>query len=166
MVIKPVSNFIFLEQVNAARSAAAWSQALERGLAGFKVTVVQGISDEAKGLLAHLKRDQGVHHSTDLFHLQHEVSKAMSLALRRTEQQAETEETTTQAHWQAECAAEQAYHRQYHGLERLPRASIVRSMPTFKPASRASAPSLENRAALRGFDMRPATSSLSGYDIF
>ena len=54
VAIEPVSNFILLEQASAARSAAAWSQALERALAGFKVTVVQGISDEAKGLLAHV----------------------------------------------------------------------------------------------------------------
>ncbi|MBK5941488.1 DUF6399 domain-containing protein [Halochromatium roseum] len=157
VAIEPVSNFILLEQASAARSAAAWSQALERGLAGFKITVVQGISDEAKGLLAHVKRDQGAHHSTDLFHLQHEVSKAMSLALRRTQQQAEAEETTAKARWQAECAAEQAYHRQHHGPGRPPAfaARIDRALEADVQASlareRAQAQRAESKALIGAF---------------
>jgi hypothetical protein len=157
VAIEPVSNFILLEQASAARSAAAWSQALERGLAGFKITVVQGISDEAKGLLAHVKRDQGAHHSTDLFHLQHEVSKAMSLALRRTQQQAEAEETTAKARWQAECAAEQAYHRQHHGPGRPPAfaARIDRALEAYVQASlareRAQAQRAESKALIGAF---------------
>jgi hypothetical protein len=115
VAIEPVSNFILVEQASEARSAAAWTQALENGLAGFKVTVVQGISDEAKGLLAHVGRDLNAHHSTDLFHLQHAVSQAMSLALRRAEQQAEAEEAKTKACWQAQCDAERVYQRQRHG---------------------------------------------------
>ena len=54
--------------------------------------MAQGISDEAKRLLAHVERDQGAHHSTDLFHRQHEVNQAMSLALKRSQQHAEAEE--------------------------------------------------------------------------
>nr|WP_213460264.1 DUF6399 domain-containing protein [Thiocapsa sp.] len=83
-----VSNFILLEHRSDARSAAAWTQALEDALEGLNVTVVQGTSDEAKGLLAHVERDLDAHHSTDLFHLQHAVSQAMSLSLKRAEQQA------------------------------------------------------------------------------
>ena len=98
--IDAVSNFILLEQTSDARSAAAWTQALEDGLKGLNVTVVQGTSDEAKGLLAHVERDLGAHHSTDLFHLQHEVSQAMSLALKRAEQQAETAQSEAKARWQ------------------------------------------------------------------
>jgi ribosomal protein S20 len=116
----PVSNFILLEQGSDERSAAAWTQALKTALQGLNVTVVQGTSDEAKGLLAHVERDLGAHHSTDLFHLQHEVSQAMSLALKRAEQQAETAQAQAKAHWQGECAAEQAYHRGRHGPGRPP----------------------------------------------
>ncbi|MBK5932319.1 DUF6399 domain-containing protein [Halochromatium salexigens] len=157
VAIEPVSNVILLEQVSAARSAAAWSQALEHGLAGFKVTVVQGISDEAKGLLAHVERDQGAHHSTDLFHLQHEVSKAMSLALRRAEQQAETDQTTAKARWQAQCAAEQAYHRRRHGPGRPPAfaARIDRALEAYMQASlareRAQAQRAESKALIGAF---------------
>ncbi|EIC23677.1 hypothetical protein Thi970DRAFT_00391 [Thiorhodovibrio frisius] len=118
--IDAASNFILLEHRSDERSAAAWTQALEGGLEGLNVTVVQGTSDEAKGLLAHIQRDLGAHHSTDLFHLQHEVSQAMSLSLKRAEQQAETAEVEAKARWQAECAAEQAYHRRRHGPGRPP----------------------------------------------
>jgi hypothetical protein len=118
--IEPVSNFILLEQTSDERSAAAWTQALEHALEGLNVTVVQGTSDEAKGLLAHVERDLGAHHATDLFHLQHEVSKAMSRSLKRAEQQAESEEAEAKARWQHECAAEFAYHRRGHGPGRPP----------------------------------------------
>jgi hypothetical protein len=118
--IDAVSGFILLEQTSDERSAAAWTQALEGGLKGLNVTVVQGTSDEAKGLLAHVQRDLGAHHSTDLFHLQHEVSQAMSLSLKRAEQQAETAEAAAKARWQGECAAERAYHRRRHGPGRPP----------------------------------------------
>jgi hypothetical protein len=118
--IDPVSNFILLEQTSDERSAAAWTQALARSLEGLNVTVVQGTSDEAKGLLAHVERDLGAHHATDLFHLQHEVSKATSLSLKHAEQQAESEEAKAKACWQDACAAEQAYQRCRHGPGRPP----------------------------------------------
>jgi hypothetical protein len=92
VAIDPVTGFLLVEQVAEERSAAAWTQALEHGLARLNVTVEQGTSDEAKGLLAHVQRDLGAHHSADLFHLQHEVSKATSLSLARAQQQAEAEE--------------------------------------------------------------------------
>lgn len=118
--IDAVSNFILLEQTSDERSAAAWTQALEHGLEGLNVTVAQGTSDEAKGLLAHVERDLGAYHATDLFHLQHEVSQAMSLSLKRAEQQAESDQARAKARWQDECAAEQAYHRRRHGPGRPP----------------------------------------------
>lgn len=120
VAIEPVSGFILVEQVAETRSAAAWTQALEGGLAGLNVTVVQGTSDEAKGLLAHVQRDLGAHHATDLFHLQHAISQAMSLPLAHAQQQAEAEEVKAKARWQAAYAAEQEYHRHPHGPGRPP----------------------------------------------
>jgi hypothetical protein len=157
VAIEPVSNFILVEEASETRSAAAWTQALERGLAGFKVTVVQGISDEAKGLLTHVGRDLNAHHSTDLFHLQHAVSKAMSLALKRAEQQAESEEAKAKAHWQAQCAAERAYQRQRHGPGRPPAfaARIDRALEAYVQASlareRAQAQRAESKALIGAF---------------
>ncbi len=146
--IDAVSNFILLEQTSDERSAAAWTQALEGGLEGLNVTVVQGTSDEAKGLLAHVQRDLGAHHATDLFHLQHEVSQAMSLSLKRAEQQAESDEANTQARWQDACAAEQAYHRRRHGPGRPPAfaARIDDALNDHVQASRARAQARAHRA--------------------
>jgi hypothetical protein len=40
--------------------------------------VIQSTSDEAPGLLAYVEHHLGAHHSPDLFHVQHELSKAVS----------------------------------------------------------------------------------------
>lgn len=155
VAIDPVSGFILVEQVAEERSAAAWTQALARGLAGLNVTVVQGTSDEAKGLLAHVQRDLGAHHSTDLFHLQHEVSQAMSLPLARAQQQAEAAEAKAKEHWQEACAAEQDYPRHPHGPGRPPAfaARTDRALRDYVQASlareRADARRTEANALLR-----------------
>ncbi len=89
VAIEPVSNFILHERYAPDRSAATWTQALDEVLEGLHVDVVQGTSDEAKGLLRHVERDLGAHHSPDIFHVQHEVSKATALPLARACEQAE-----------------------------------------------------------------------------
>jgi Family of unknown function (DUF6399) len=80
--IEPVSDFILLEVYCQGRDAASWTTQLTTALEGVPVTVVQVTSDEAKGLLAHARDGLGAHHSPDLFHVQHELSKATGLALR------------------------------------------------------------------------------------
>jgi hypothetical protein len=89
VAIEPVSNFILRECYAPDRSAATWTRALGEALDGLRVEVVQGAGDEAKGLLRHVERDLGAHHSPDLFHVQHEVSKATALPLARALEQAE-----------------------------------------------------------------------------
>jgi len=102
--LEPVSNFILLECYAPDRSAGTWTQALEEALKALPVMVVQGTSDKAKGLLRHVEKDLGAHHSLDLFHVQHEVSKATALALARR---------IEQAHRQRDEAAQQVeQHRQ------------------------------------------------------
>jgi hypothetical protein len=80
--IEPVSDFILLEVYCQGRDAASWTTQLTTALEGVPVTVVQVTSDEAKGLLAHARDGLGAHHSPDLFHVQHELNKATSRALR------------------------------------------------------------------------------------
>jgi hypothetical protein len=80
--IEPVSDFILLEVYSQGRDATSWTTQLTTALEGVPVEVVQVTCDEAKGLLAHARDGLGVHHSPDLFHVQHEVSKATGLALR------------------------------------------------------------------------------------
>jgi hypothetical protein len=80
--IEPVSDFILLEVYCQGRDAASWTTQLTTALEGLPVAVVQVTSDQAKGLLAHARDGLGAHQSPDLFHVQHDVSKATSLALR------------------------------------------------------------------------------------
>lgn len=79
--IEPVSNFILLEEYAANRSAATWTEKLARAIEGLPVDVIQGTSDEAKGICAHVSTDLGAHHSPDLFHIQQELVKGTSVAL-------------------------------------------------------------------------------------
>jgi hypothetical protein len=109
VAIEPVSNFILLEGYAADRSAATWTAALEEACTGLPVEVIQSTADEAKTLRRHAETDLGAHHSPDLFHGQHEVSKATSLALARDVRQAEERVLAAQAQWEAERAAQQQF---------------------------------------------------------
>jgi hypothetical protein len=76
---------------------------MEQALVGLDCTVMQSTSDEAPGLLAYVEHHLGVHHSPDLFHVQHELSQAVSgpLALKqRTAHKAvvKAEEGLTRVH--------------------------------------------------------------------
>src|SRR5215510_3799818 len=74
----PVSNYIVLEQAALARDHDTWNAFMEHALAGLNCRVIQSTSDEAPGLLAYVEHHLGAHHSPDLFHVQHELSKAVS----------------------------------------------------------------------------------------
>jgi hypothetical protein len=51
---------------------------MEDALAPLKCNVIQSTSDEAPGLLAYVDHHLGAHHSPNLFHVQHELHKAVS----------------------------------------------------------------------------------------
>jgi hypothetical protein len=76
--MEPVSNYILLEQTAEARDHDTWNALMAGALAPLKCCVIQSTSDEAPGLLAYVEHHLGVHHSPDLFHVQHELSKAVS----------------------------------------------------------------------------------------
>jgi hypothetical protein len=65
-------------------------------LAPLKCNVIQSTSDEAPGLLAYVEHHPGVHHSPDLFHVQHELSKAVAAPLAAKRRAAAKAVTTTQ----------------------------------------------------------------------
>src|SRR5216683_1484767 len=75
---EPVSNYIILEQAAHARDQDTWHVLMEQALAGLNCQVIQSTSDEAPGLLAYVEHHLGAHHSPDVFHVQHELSKAVS----------------------------------------------------------------------------------------
>jgi hypothetical protein len=76
--IEPVSNAILLEQAAQARDQDTWNALMEQALAGLNCRVIQSTRDEAPGLLASVAHHLGAHHSPDVFHVQHELSKAVS----------------------------------------------------------------------------------------
>lgn len=78
VAMEPVSNYILLEQVAEALDHDTWHAFLADALAPLKCTVIQSTSDEAPGLLAYVAQHLGAHHSPDLFHVQQELSKAVS----------------------------------------------------------------------------------------
>ena len=74
----PESNYIVLEHAAPARAQDTWHALMAPALAGLNCKVIQATSDEAPGLLAYVAHHLGAHHSPDLFHVQHELSKAVS----------------------------------------------------------------------------------------
>jgi Family of unknown function (DUF6399) len=77
VAIEPKSNYIVLEQEAHARDQDTWHALMEKALSGLNCQVIQSTSDEAPGLLAYVEHHLGAHHSPDLFHVQHELVKAI-----------------------------------------------------------------------------------------
>jgi Family of unknown function (DUF6399) len=78
ITMDPDSNFIILEQAAQARDQKTWNELMAPALAQLNCRVIQSTSDEASGLLAYVEHDLEAHHSPDLFHVQHELVKAVS----------------------------------------------------------------------------------------
>lgn len=78
---EPVSNFIILEQLAQARDQDTWHALMAPALAQLHCEVIQSTSDEAPGILAYVEHQLGAHHSPDVFHVQHELSKAVCAPL-------------------------------------------------------------------------------------
>jgi Family of unknown function (DUF6399) len=78
ITMDPESNFILVEQLAQARDQTSWNAWMEPALARFNCRVIQSTSDEAPGLLAYVEHYLEAHHSPDLFHVQHELVKAVS----------------------------------------------------------------------------------------
>jgi Family of unknown function (DUF6399) len=78
ITMDPDSNFIMLEQPAPARDQTSWNEHMAPALAQFNCRVIQSTSDEAPGLLAYVEHYLEAHHSPDLFHVQHELVKAVS----------------------------------------------------------------------------------------
>jgi DNA segregation ATPase FtsK/SpoIIIE-like protein len=110
VAIEPVSNFILLEQYTEDRKAETWTNSLAEATKGLPVEVIQSTSDEGRGLLHHVKKDLGIHHSPDLFHVQHELVKGTSGALASKVRQATRtveKAPTSVAHQALETATQQ-----------------------------------------------------------
>src|SRR2546426_3568250 len=100
VAIEPKSNYIVLEQEAHARDHDTWQALMEQALADLHCQVMQSTSDEAPGLLAYVEHHLGAHHSPDLFHVQHELVKAVSGPM-ATKQRAAAQ-AATEAHTRLE----------------------------------------------------------------
>src|SRR5262249_6884819 len=78
ITMDPESNFLIVEQLAQARDQITWHACMAPALAQFNCRVIQSTSDEAPGLLAYVEHYLEAHHSPDLFHVQHELVKAVS----------------------------------------------------------------------------------------
>jgi hypothetical protein len=97
---EPVSNCILLEQLAQRRDHAAWHALMGPALAQLNCKVMQSTSDEALGLLAYVAHHLEAHHSPDVFHVHHELSKAVCAPLATKERAAY--KATTEAQEQLE----------------------------------------------------------------
>jgi hypothetical protein len=88
ITMDPESNFIIVEQAAQARDQTTWNEFMEPALAQLNCRVIQSTSDEASGLLAYVEHYLEAHHSPDLFHVQHELVKAVSAPMATKERAA------------------------------------------------------------------------------
>ena len=109
-------------------------------LAQLNCEVIQSTSDEAPGILAYVEHQLGAHHSPDLFHVQHELSKAVCAPLATKERAAnkaftEAKEQFEQAQARLESTDDQPEKR---GPGRPPKAPmrLEQAQQTLEAASR------------------------------
>jgi Family of unknown function (DUF6399) len=124
--MEPESNYIVLEHTAPARDQDTWQALLEPALAGLNCKVIQATSDEAPGLLAYVAHHLGAHHSPDLFHVQHELSKAVSAPMATKQRAAEktlakAEETLKRGHEHRHTTTEELQQR---GPGRSPKVAV------------------------------------------
>jgi hypothetical protein len=93
ITMDPESNFIILEQLAQARDQVMWNALMAPALEQLNCRVIQSTSDEAPGLLAYVEHYLEAHHSPDLFHVQHELSQAVSAPM-ATKERAATKAAT------------------------------------------------------------------------
>lgn len=99
----PESNSSVLEHTAPARDQDTWDALMAPALAGLNGKVMQATRDEAPGLLAYVAHHLGAQHSPDLFHVQQELSQAVSAPMATTQRAAakaatKAEETLQRVH--------------------------------------------------------------------
>jgi transcriptional regulator with XRE-family HTH domain len=96
----PVSNYIVVEKYVENREGATWNKIVLQALKGLPIEVIQVTSDEARGLINHTIKGLNARHSSDLFHVLHEIGKgtsgALASAIKREEKEYETAVKQTQ----------------------------------------------------------------------
>jgi hypothetical protein len=92
----PESPVILVEPLAQARAHVSWKALMAPALAPLHCRVIQSTSAEAPGLLAYVEHSLAAHHSPALFHVQHELVKAVSGPMATKERAAHTAVTEAQ----------------------------------------------------------------------
>ena len=88
VAIEVVSNYILLEKFTEDRTADTWKKELEPRLKEVNIEISQVVSDLC-GAIRAVTKDLGAEHISELFHAQHEISKATSAPLAAQERYSE-----------------------------------------------------------------------------
>ncbi len=110
--MEPVSNFIVAEKYVENREAATWNKVVLQGLKDLPVQVIQVTSDEGRGLINHTIKGLNAHHSSDCFHVPHEIGKGTSGALASAVKKAENEYESSVKQTQKQVSLEEKYDNQ------------------------------------------------------
>lgn len=120
VAIEPVSNYILLEKYAENRQAETWNEEMSKAIAGKPIEIVLSTSDEGKGIISHVEKGLGAHHGPDVFHVQQEVSRAVSGSLAGKIRKAEKEVTQAEQKVAKQEAAKKNYDAQKRGAGRPP----------------------------------------------
>jgi Family of unknown function (DUF6399) len=93
---EPVRHVMLLEQLAQRRDPAAWNARMAPALAQLNGQVMQSTSDEAPGLSADVVHHLEAHHSPDVCHVPHELSKAVCAPMATKERAAHKAATEAQ----------------------------------------------------------------------
>lgn len=150
VAIEPASNFILLERYVERRDAQTWNTAMDEALQGLPVQVMQSTSDQGKALLRHAL-DMEAHHSPDLFHPQHDLSKATALSLARRVRQAAEDYEKAVRDRERLIARHEVYRGERHGPGRPPdfAGRIERARKAAEEAQQAVDEALSDQEACR-----------------
>lgn len=120
VAIEPVSNYILLEKYAKDRQAETWNEQILAAIKDKPVEIVQSTSDEGRGIISHVKNGMGAHHALDVFHVQQEISRAISGSLAAKVRQAEANVKASQKEVCKQEKKKETYHRKKHGRGRPP----------------------------------------------
>jgi hypothetical protein len=96
--MEPVSGFLLVECYRDRRDADTWIEAIQEGVRGMPLEVVQLTSDLARALVCCAEKGLQAAHSPDLFHGQRDLLQPLVLPLNRPVQQAEKELEKAEQH--------------------------------------------------------------------
>lgn len=87
--MEATSGYILAEQEEEKRDAATWEKVINTALKGLNAELIQVTGDEAGGLTCAVTNLLGIHKSSDLFHIQQDITKGLTSHLARRTERAE-----------------------------------------------------------------------------